>query len=137
MSRGPKLKDNCMDCGEPFTSVKRKVTHGKRDKRTNRCEFCWLVKSNESNLIRRKRWQVLKRTQIKRRGGCSSCGYDDLRYLRVFDYHHRNPKNKIVGIGQLMERGLTEKNQKLFITETEKCDILCKNCHAIIHERGV
>ena len=137
MARGPKLKDTCKDCGELFTLVTRKVTHGKRDQRTNRCETCWLIKGNESNLIRRKRWNEIKRNYIRRHGGCLSCGYDDLRYLRVFEFHHRSRKDKIIGIGQIAEKGVSEKNTALFKKEAEKCDILCRNCHAIIHERGV
>lgn len=55
---------------------------------------------------------------------CEICGMDRPECL-VF--HHRDPstKSKYYSIVQLPEDRL--------LAELEKCDVLCKNCHATVH----
>ena len=61
-------------------------------------------------------------------GECVHCGYKDIRYPAVFEFHHVNPKEKEFAIGS----GLLRKWTKL-VKELDKCILLCANCHRIQH----
>lgn len=74
---------------------------------------------------RRKR---LKEMAVENKGGkCQICGYS--RFIGALDFHHLDEKNK--GFG-LSTRGLTRSWEKIK-TETEKCILVCANCHREIH----
>ena len=75
-------------------------------------------------------WRVLtKRKLIKHKGGkCCRCGYDK-DVPGAYDFHHRNPKQKDFGISQYMRL-----KWELLVKEVRKCDLVCKNCHAEIHD---
>ena len=58
---------------------------------------------------------------------CCKCGEDTACCL---DFHHRNPNQKEIEISKAIRFGWgKERLQK----EIDKCDIVCKNCHAKIH----
>jgi len=57
---------------------------------------------------------------------CNRCGVKYPRY--VFDLHHRVPENKLFDI----MASLHILWDRLLI-EVEKCDLLCANCHKIVH----
>jgi hypothetical protein len=66
---------------------------------------------------------------IEYRGGkCVSCG---LKYngknACVFDFHHRDPDCKELGIHGC------DRSLKVLIPESDKCDVLCSNCHRMHH----
>ena len=56
--------------------------------------------------------------------GCVDCGVRDFRVLE-FD-HVRGVK--IMNISTMLRRGAA---QERFIEELDKCDVRCRNCHAI------
>lgn len=62
---------------------------------------------------------------------CIRCGEKDLVCL---DFHHRNPLQKEIEIAKApsLMVGLDRLKR-----EIEKCDILCKNCHAKAHRDSV
>ena len=67
-----------------------------------------------------------------RNGGsirCKECGFDGERYFAAIDFHHRDPSQKESAIGILLKKKPTAER----IAELEKCDIMCKNCHTILH----
>jgi hypothetical protein len=84
---------------------------------------------------------VVRRAEIKRRmqsairfvqgyKAASEC-------LRCFestpcclDFHHRDPKLKVMEIATMPRRGCSIRN---IVAEIEKCDILCANCHRKFH----
>ena len=57
-------------------------------------------------------------------GGCVDCGNHDIRVLE-FD-HVRG--TKLDGIGSMIRRG---RSMAAVEAEIEKCEVRCKNCHAI------
>lgn len=59
--------------------------------------------------------------------GCSVCGYNKSVYALVF--HHPND-DKEFGIGSRTNFGLERLKR-----EMAKCIILCRNCHAELHEK--
>ena len=70
------------------------------------------------------RLQVLR--EIKAEQGCMRCGEKN---PIVLQFHHRNPSEKELTSYRLITSSL-EKVE----AEIAKCDVLCANCHLIIHE---
>ena len=46
------------------------------------------------------------------------------------DFHHRDPSDKRYGIADMVSNAHSIKS---ILKEIEKCDVLCKNCHAKLH----
>lgn len=69
--------------------------------------------------------------EIKGTTKCYICGYD--KYIGSLDFHHKEEKNKIFSIGSIFLCSDIEKLGQTLFDEIEKCDVLCKNCHALYH----
>lgn len=68
-------------------------------------------------------WEYKKRPDVF----CVDCGESRWQCL---DFHHTDPSQKIKNIsGMVISRYSVETIQK----EIDKCEVLCKNCHAIHH----
>jgi DNA-binding CsgD family transcriptional regulator len=73
--------------------------------------------------------QKLKKRCIEYKGGkCIICGYDNCD--RALDFHHRVPSEKDFEIAS--SKVLAWEKIKV---ELDKCDLVCKNCHAEIHDK--
>jgi hypothetical protein len=59
-------------------------------------------------------------------GGCCKCGYD--RCMAALDFHHRDPSEKDPDWKKM--RNWKFERVK---AELDKCDLVCRNCHAEIH----
>jgi hypothetical protein len=74
--------------------------------------------------------QVIKKREwfqsIKSGFCCKICG--DNR-PPVLDFHHRDSAGKDFTVSQMVNRF----SRKRILEEIEKCDILCANCHRILH----
>lgn len=85
--------------------------------------------------------RVTRRAEIKRRmqsaihfvqgykaaSSCLKCGESTPCCL---DFHHRNPSIKLAEVTTMPRRGCSIRN---IVTEIEKCDVLCANCHRKFH----
>src|SRR5690349_16452391 len=58
---------------------------------------------------------------------CSQCGFD---HPAALDFHHRDPAQKSFAIGSAVANG---KSWATILAEIAKCDVLCRNCHAVLH----
>jgi phage FluMu protein Com len=68
-----------------------------------------------------------KQKCVEYKGGkCTVCGYE--KCLSALDFHHRNPNEKDFEIGDMRH-----KPWELIKTELDKCNCVCRNCHAEIH----
>lgn len=71
-----------------------------------------------------KRCEEVIKIKMERGGKCAECGYGD--EVRILVFHHlRDKKYEISRM----------KNAKKIRQETDKCVLLCPNCHALIHLR--
>jgi protein-arginine kinase activator protein McsA len=79
---------------------------------------------------KRRKFLIEQRTKaIKYKGGkCARCGYNDLTYLRVFQFHHLDPNEKEVVFSFASNTFETYKE------ELDKCILLCANCHMAVHD---
>lgn len=65
--------------------------------------------------------------QLKIHLTCRVCGED---HPAVLDFHHRDPKTKEYNVGRMVSGPYSlEQLQQ----EVEKCEVLCSNCHRILH----
>jgi hypothetical protein len=93
----------------------------------------WVARNRKSvNKARTARSQRLKIKLISNHttGQCLRCGllYDGLNGA-VFSFHHRDPEQKEIGVGS----GLMTYAWDAVVAEITKCDLVCSNCHLIIH----
>lgn len=69
---------------------------------------------------------------------CAKCGLNPIP-LGQAELHHRNPRKKaftldIRTLQNLLVAGNPIAMQALIAREAKKCDLLCKPCHAKVHE---
>ena len=63
---------------------------------------------------------------------CEKCGFD--KHPKAIDFHHKDPKTKIFGIGKFINgRQCNDENKLIVLEEIKKCVCLCANCHRIHH----
>jgi hypothetical protein len=90
----------------------------------------WYIKNRPEILKRRK---LVKQNQtkyiqnIKQKSGCIICGENEPCCL---DFHHKNEKNKLASISDMIRNRVTDKK---ILLEIKKCVILCSNCHRKVH----
>jgi len=80
------------------------------------------------NVVNWRRRVKLKLIEYKG-GKCEVCGYCK-PCPRAYHFHHLDPKKKDFGIGGY---GITRSFDRLKL-EVDKCQLLCSNCHAEIHD---
>lgn len=93
----------------------------------------WAEKNRERyrELLRNARKRLTEKNdefiaQYKRDHPCMRCGITD---PRVLEFHHRNPADKRYNVSQMRTNFKLEKLK----AELDKCDVYCRNCHAILH----
>lgn len=87
-------------------------------------------KENDSRINRTRRLKrSLMLNRIKIECGCSHCGYD--KNALGLQFHHLDKNNKSFTISG----NITHKPLMDLLKETEKCDVLCANCHIIEEHR--
>ena len=62
-------------------------------------------------------------------GRCIACGYD--RCVAALEFHHRDPATKAFALSR---NNLLRRWEEV-LTEAEKCDLYCANCHRELEER--
>lgn len=90
---------------------------------------------NEHSRKRYRKYQEQWTQIIKELNGtieCKICGYN--KNLACLEFHHKNPEEKEYNVSRIIHyRKPTPERIKLFKTEFEKCDLVCKNCHGEMH----
>ena len=108
------LKEKCVSCGNGIMAKTKELWP------EGYCQHC-----GETEYARR-----IKQWAVDYLGGkCQACGYD--KYIGALQFHHRDPSQKRFRIGGAHQRTI----ESLRI-ELDKCDLLCANCHAELHERA-
>lgn len=86
---------------------------------------------NLQNTVERQR--AFKQCCVDYKGGqCEHCGFD--KSNAALDFHHIDPSEKDFTLSKVRNTSY-EKNRKKIESELDKCLLLCKNCHAIEHEK--
>ncbi len=61
-------------------------------------------------------------------GGCSKCGYKT--NVSALHFHHKDHTEKEI---KLDMRVLSNRRWEVILAEAKKCELLCANCHAEVH----
>jgi hypothetical protein len=106
----------CRSCGRDF------VFKRTQSMTTRCCGACYLA--NRHFRLMNRVWEYM--------GGrkCSRCGYN--KTSRALEFHHVDPKTKKFSIGG--NGPITRYKWDTVQEELDKCIVLCRNCHAEIHE---
>ena len=62
---------------------------------------------------------------------CSHCGYDE--HPTVLQFHHKRPEEKKYNVTSIMSSMSPLDWENIGINEVKKCELLCSNCHDILH----
>ena len=93
----------------------------------------WYQRHKEKVLERRKRRKIKMRDwfrKYKSRLYCIECGE---KHPACLQFHHKNREEKSFTVSNIVAR--EDISLKRLITEIEKCEVLCVNCHAKRHWR--
>lgn len=93
----------------------------KRKGRHTYCKKCF----NTTIIERQKRNKEL--AVLYKGGCCSKCGYS--KYIGALQFHHLDPNIKDPNWKAFKNR----KFDKKYKFELDKCELLCANCHAEVH----
>jgi transposase len=87
-------------------------------------------KAHQAAAVTRAR-QKKKIEALNYKGGmkCTRCGFDE-QIPDVYAFHHRNPDSKDPSWGKMKTNNWSLEKIK---EELDKCDVLCHNCHSIVH----
>jgi hypothetical protein len=93
------------------------------------CKPCALLHAKKYYKRTQKKYTAKKIKAVLYLGNkCASCGQENLP-ICSFTFHHRNPEEKDSDLGEFLTRNDWDSMRK----ELDKCDLLCFNCHQIIH----
>lgn len=90
----------------------------------------YLLQRKNANLSHKVKYENLRKciNGIKQAKGCSVCGYKD--FAECLQFHHVDSYAKKNCVSEMIAaiRPLSE-----IMEEISQCDILCSNCHSILH----
>lgn len=91
------------------------------------CKSCTVRYDND-------RWIQRRIEMINYKGGvCSRCGITlQASHYCIFDFHHRDSLEK-----EFEASKLKYKSWNIIKSELEKCDLVCSNCHRLIHAKQI
>jgi hypothetical protein len=110
----------CKYCGETKEETDFEVANTVNDKvyRRRKCKSC---KRETQNKRKSKQREWLR--EYKKKLSCVRCGFNDWRCL---DFHHKGDKDNEVS-------NMIGLSKKRILDEISKCEVVCANCHRIIH----
>jgi hypothetical protein len=128
----------CTDCKLNLSLDNFSKNKQKKDGLNYRCKTCqkiyfkkhyennkqyYIDKAAKQNEKFLKIIEQLKEDKLK--NGCSVCG---IYHPAILDFHHIDPSTKNFSIAKSRTKSKTK-----LINEINKCDVLCSNCHRILH----
>lgn len=120
----------CLSCS-PYGSRNTRADINKIYKKRERYSK-WSKEEKQLHQARvYKRGYDRKWEAVRLKGGkCEICGYN--KSLRALQFHHIDRKTKLFALDV---KTISKKNWDLVLTEIEKCQLLCSNCHCEIEEQ--
>ena len=113
----------CEICGNDFEIINGGWTR----------KYCYQCAPHEDENCSHAQAVTIKRRAIKKalieyKGSkCERCGYN--KCLRALEFHHLDPNEKDFGISRCLTKSMAELKK-----EVDKCQLLCSNCHAEVHQ---
>jgi len=117
------MTKNTKTCTQCFQTLPRTLEYFHSNGKhyfSSKCKPCHNEYNKNRDNRTRKWYKEYKQTLF-----CVQCGFDDYRAL-VF--HHRDPSTKSFTVSNH-----TNRSRENLLNEIAKCDVLCANCHSIVH----
>ena len=114
---------NCVKCKVSKSLNEFPRRQGRKDGVGSYCRPC-LYAYQINRWIKRKQLAV-----VYLGGKCELCGYD--KNFAALDFHHLDPSTKLYDWKKLRLRSWSDVTNEL-----DKCQLLCRNCHAEIHNQN-
>lgn len=113
---------SCQTCGGGLQGRQRKFC-------SRRCKTIHFNLLHQSYLAQQRRGRLRKLKLIALKGArCQRCGYG--RNYAALEFHHPDPAEKEFSLDL---RSLSNRKWEVVVEEARKCELLCSNCHAEIH----
>ena len=129
---------HCPQCGKLKSKNQFSIRRKNKDGLQNLCKECKRKydrdyfqehKENRMKLVSKRKQETREWFQdYLQDKKCMLCGFD---HLGALEFHHRDPSKKFDTICNMVSKKGYSK-AKIMI-EINKCDILCANCHNILH----
>lgn len=111
----------CPLCKRTFLREEFGFVDRKRGYRQSYCRGC-------TRDYQRRKHQILKNKCVEHLGRCCSiCGYS--RCVAALEFHHKDPRKKEFSLSEVRTVDFSK-----IVKELSKCVVLCRNCHAEVHE---
>ena len=90
----------------------------------------WYHKNKKSRIKQIAEREIFVREKLKEHKKALCCLRCGENHPATLDFHHREPNKKEMPVSLMAKNG---KSFKTILREIEKCDVLCANCHRILH----
>jgi hypothetical protein len=121
----------CLECNRKIAS---KWNEDNPEKYNLKCKRWYRKNRTKAIQESKKRYEEYTKylLSLKENKSCIRCGFNE--YPIILQFHHRDENIKDFGISEAIynKRSLIE-NPEILKIEIEKCDLLCPNCHFIVH----
>lgn len=124
------IKTECNLCGEPTFALISNYQKSKGNYCSRSCASTHASKSYHENKesYHEPKGKISYVENLKEKEECIKCGES---HPACLDFHHTNPEEKVETISRMkVEADYELEDVK---QEIEKCEIVCKNCHAKEH----
>lgn len=112
----------CQICQQELTGRQTKFC-------SKKCKLSSTNTRHQNYLCQQKRGAERRLKLIELRGGkCCRCSY--CKNQAAMEFHHLDPATKLFGLDL---RKCSNSKWKALVAESEKCILLCANCHAEEH----
>src|SRR5262245_13730443 len=116
------MEKHCLICGSLLSGRQRKFC-------STKCKFSFINNKHQNYAAQQQRGYKRKARLIQMKGGsCQICGYDKNQSALCF--HHIDPTTKSF---QIDIRRCPNNSWDNLMREVSKCQLLCLNCHAELH----
>jgi len=85
------------------------------------------IMADKAGNLRRRKERIEWLNKLRNQMECKECGFS---HPAVLDFHHRNKEEKEFDISAAVG---SQYSKKRILVEISKCDVLCSNCHRILH----
>ncbi len=117
-------KKRCKYCLKLYSEDSFGVALTTRTKvyRRRKCRHCYRL-TKQILIHHNHQWL----NEYKKKRGCGNCGIIN---PIVLDFHHKNEKNKLFTVSSFRRAIGFSRIKK----EIKKCEVICANCHRILHD---
>ena len=118
-------RTSCATCGAPLSGRQRRFC-------SQNCKNRDTNNRHQNYVAQQRRGLRRKLAAMESRGmRCALCGYG--RNSAALTWHHRAPEKKGFDLDL---RSFSNRSESDLALEIAKCDLLCANCHAEVHNPG-